>query len=112
MQDVQSGRGGCFFDFHGEDARWLIDHIPKDRIEDVVYFNPLDPNVAVGFNTLAGIAPQHYATYTDDIVEALRHIFASSWGPRMDDILYRRKAKAHSSARCVCSSTHTTAGLR
>ena len=87
MQDVQAGRGGCIFDFHGEDARWLLEHIPKERIEDVIYFDPLDPNYAVGYNALGGIAPKHYASYTDDIVEALRHIFASSWGPRMDDIL-------------------------
>ena len=87
MQDVMGGRGACYFDFHGEDARWLLDHIPKDRIEDVVYFDPLDPNFALGYNPLDGVSEKHFASYTDEIVGALRHIFASSWGPRMDDIL-------------------------
>lgn len=87
MQDVMAGRGACYFDFHGEDARWLLDRIPKHRIEDVVYFDPLEPNFALGYNPLDGVAAKHFASYTDEIVGALRHIFASSWGPRMDDIL-------------------------
>lgn len=55
MQDVMGGRGACYFDFHGEDARWLLDHIPKHRIEDVVYFDPLNPNFALGYNPLDGV---------------------------------------------------------
>jgi hypothetical protein len=87
MQDVQAGRGACYFDFHGEDAKWLLDHIPPERAGDVLYMNPLDPNFAVGFNPFDGIAPGHYAAVTDEIVGSLRLIYQSSWGARMDDIL-------------------------
>ena len=87
MQDVIAGRGGCYFDFHGEDARWLLDHIPTARAEDVIYINPLDPTHAVGYNPLDGIAPKNFASFTDEIVASLRHIHERSWGPRMDDIL-------------------------
>ena len=87
MQDVQAGRGACYFDFHGEDAKWLLDHIPPERADDVVYMNPLDPNFAVGFNPFYGIAPENYSTFTDEIVLSLKHIFRDSWGGRMDDIL-------------------------
>ncbi len=87
MQDIYAGFGGCFFDFHGEDARWFLDHIPPERINDVIYFNPLDTEYAVGYNVLNGIDPSDYANFTDDIVASLRHIFADAWGGRMDDIL-------------------------
>lgn len=87
MQDVYAGFGGCFFDFHGEDARWFLDYIPPERINDVIYFNPLDPDFAVGYNVLYGIDPADYATFTDEIVASLRHINADAWGGRMDDIL-------------------------
>ena len=87
MQDVMAGRGGCYFDFHGEDAKWLLDHIPPERATDVVYMNPLDPDFAVGFNPFYGIAPENYSTFTDEIVLSLKHIFRDSWGGRMDDIL-------------------------
>lgn len=87
MQDIYAGFGGCFFDFHGEDACWFLDHIPPERLNDVIYFNPLDPEFAVGYNVLDGIAPADYATFTDEIVASLKHIFADAWGGRMDDIL-------------------------
>lgn len=87
MQDILAGHGGCYFDFHGQDAGWLLDHIPPERIDDVIWFNPLDLDFAIGYNILDGIAPQDYASFTDDIVATLRHIHHASWGARMDDIL-------------------------
>lgn len=87
MQDVIAGRGGCYFDFHGEDARWLLDHIPPERAGDVLYIDPLNPTHAVGYNPLDGIAPRDFASFTDEIVASLRHIHERSWGARMDDIL-------------------------
>lgn len=87
LQDAYAGRGGCYFDFHGEDAAWLLDHIPPERAEDVVYVNPLDPAAVIGFNPLDGVAPAHFAAVTDEIVGSLRHLHQASWGARMDDIL-------------------------
>ena len=41
----------------------------------------------MGYNPLDGIAPRHFASFTDEIVASLRHILERSWGARMDDIL-------------------------
>jgi len=87
LQDVYAGFGACYFDFHGQDATWLLDRIPADRISDVIYLDATNPHHAIGYNALDGIRPDDYATYTDEIVGALRHIFADSWGARMNDIL-------------------------
>ena len=87
MQDVFAGFGAAYFDFHGQDAPWLLEHIPTDRIDDVVYFNPLDTEFAIGYNVLDGVRPDDYSTFTDEIVASLRHIHSASWGARMDDIL-------------------------
>jgi len=87
LQDVHNGFGGCYFDFHGEDASWLLDRIPPARLDDVIYFNPLEQNYALGFNPLDGITEDRAAIFSDEIVGALRHIHHASWGARMDDIL-------------------------
>ena len=87
LQDVHAGHGACYFDFHGQDAPWLLDHIPQDRLDDVFYIDPLNPSEVVGYNPLDRVRPKDFATFTDEIVASLRHIHASSWGPRMDDIL-------------------------
>jgi hypothetical protein len=42
LQDIEAGRGVGVIDPHGDLATDLLDHIPRNRIEDVVYFNPAD----------------------------------------------------------------------
>ena len=86
-QDVYNGFGACYFDFHGQDAPWLLDRIPADRIRDVIYLDATNPHEAIGYNVLDGIVPADYGTFTDEIVSSLRHIHQASWGARMDDIL-------------------------
>lgn len=87
LQDVHAGHGACYFDFHGQDARWLLDHIPPERIKDVIYVDPLNDISAIGYNVLDAVRSEDYATFTDEIVSSLRHIHRDSWGARMDDIL-------------------------
>lgn len=87
LQDIHAGFGGCFFDFHGQDAPWLLDYIPPQRIKDVIYLDALDREYAIGYNVLDGVRPEDYSTFTDDIVASFRHIHSASWGARMDDIL-------------------------
>lgn len=87
LRDVHAGFGACYFDFHGQDAAWLLNYIPRERLDDVVYINPLNPTRVPGYNPLYGIRPEQHTQMTDEIVGSLRHIFRDSWGPRMDDIL-------------------------
>ncbi|MEL6828550.1 MAG: TraM recognition domain-containing protein [Pseudomonadota bacterium] len=88
MQDVLAGRGGCYFDFHGTDAPWILDRIPKERIQDVTYFDPLSRDYAVGFNPLDGIAADQHDLYALELVAMLRNFFPrESWGGQLNDIL-------------------------
>ena len=41
-QDMMDGRGFAFVDPHGDSVEALLSKIPKERVEDVVYFNPSD----------------------------------------------------------------------
>lgn len=51
-QDIQSGKGICFIDPHGDAVETLLGYIPKDRLEDVIYFNPGDIERPLGLNFL------------------------------------------------------------
>ena len=44
IQDIEAGRGIAFIDPHGDSIDDLLDHIPADRIKDVVYFDPGSKN--------------------------------------------------------------------
>lgn len=51
-QDIKDGNGVCFVDPQGDMASELLDFIPQERIKDVVYFNPGDPEYTLSFNIL------------------------------------------------------------
>lgn len=52
LQDIYNGHGVCFIDPHGDTIEWILERIPPDRVEDVIYFNPADRERPVGFNML------------------------------------------------------------
>ena len=52
MQDIKNGKGVCFMDPHGDAVQDLLQMIPADRAEDVIYFNPGDVNRPFGLNLL------------------------------------------------------------
>lgn len=50
LQDMLDGRGFAFVDPHGDSAEKLLGMVPKERVEDVIYFSPGDMNNPVGLN--------------------------------------------------------------
>lgn len=50
LQDIRSGRGLAFIDPHGDSAEEILQQIPKERADDVIYFNPADMEFPIGLN--------------------------------------------------------------
>ena len=50
LQDMLDGRGFAFVDPHGDSAEALLGMVPKERVEDVIYFNPGEMDNPVGLN--------------------------------------------------------------
>jgi hypothetical protein len=57
-QDLENGKGICLIDPHGEFAEFALSVVPKDRIDDVIYFDPADIARPMGLNMLE-IDPKH-----------------------------------------------------
>lgn len=49
-QDMQEGRGFAFIDPHGDVAEELLSMVPKERVDDVIYFDPGDMENPIGMN--------------------------------------------------------------
>jgi hypothetical protein len=49
-QDMHDGRGFAFIDPHGDVVEELLANIPKERVEDIIYFNPGDLDNPIGLN--------------------------------------------------------------
>ena len=50
LQDMQAGLGFAFIDPHGDSAEKLLSLVPRNRVQDVVYFNPGDFERPIGMN--------------------------------------------------------------
>jgi len=52
VQDILNGEGVCVVDPHGDFVEYVLQHVPKERAEDVIYFNPADVERPIGLNML------------------------------------------------------------
>ena len=50
VQDMMNGNGFAFIDPHGGSAEKLLSMVPKERAEDVIYFDPAETEYPMGFN--------------------------------------------------------------
>jgi hypothetical protein len=50
FQDMMDGKGFAFIDPHGDSAEKLLGMVPKERVEDVIYFSPADMESPIGLN--------------------------------------------------------------
>lgn len=57
-QDVKNGKGICIIDPHGDFAEDVLAAVPKERAEDVVYFDPSDTERPFGLNMLEYERPE------------------------------------------------------
>jgi hypothetical protein len=51
-QDIEQGRGVCVIDPHGDLVDECLEYVPKERADDVIFFDPADLERPIGVNML------------------------------------------------------------
>lgn len=92
IQDMRAGAGVAVIDPHGDLVEDLLNHIPKERTNEVVYFNPSDTAFPCGFNILETHSEEEKELIASSIISVFKHIWHDSWGPRTEYILYNAVA--------------------
>src|SRR5258706_2102959 len=92
IQDLHAGLGVGLIDPHGDLAAEILEHVPPDRTDDVVYFNPADLDHPIGLNLFAASDPDGRHRVASGIVTAFKSIWRDSWGPRLEYILHAAAA--------------------
>ena len=87
IADINSGRGIGVIDPHGELAEKLLDYIPENRIDDVVYFNPADETYPVAFNPLEKVGAEAKHMVASGLMGVFKKIWVDAWSARMEYIL-------------------------
>jgi CxxC-x17-CxxC domain-containing protein len=87
VQDIARGDGVGFIDPHGEAAQSILDYIPENRINDVVYFNPADLDMAIGFNVMESVDKEYHHLVASGLMGVFKKIWPDVWSARMEYIL-------------------------
>jgi hypothetical protein len=87
IDDLKKGRGVGVIDPHGDLCETILDYIPKDRINETIYFNPADRDFPVVINPLEVTNREEAELVVSGIVSIFNKIFGFSWGPRLEYIL-------------------------
>ena len=72
-QDIANGDGCCFIDPHGSDIQDILSYIPKERIDDVIYFDPAYTARPMGLNMLE--YDPKYPEQKTMVIDALMGVF-------------------------------------
>lgn len=87
IQDIRNGKGVCYIDPHGDSIKKILDFVPNDRINDVVYFNPADLEHPIAFNILEAVDTKYKHLVASGLMGVFTKIWASMWSSRMEYIL-------------------------
>ncbi len=87
LNDIYAGHGVGLVDPHGDFAEKILNYIPSNRINDVVYFNPADIDFPIGFNILEMVNQDHKHLVASGLMGVFKKIWVDMWSSRMEYIL-------------------------
>lgn len=89
-QDMMDGKGFAFVDPHGDSVETLIGKVPKERVEDVIYFNPGDMTNPIGLNMFEFDHPDQKDFLVQEAINMLYGLYDPGHtgivGPRLEHI--------------------------
>ena len=89
-QDMLDGRGFAFVDPHGDSVEALLSKVPKERVEDVIYFNPSDMANPIGLNMFEFDFPDQKDFLVQEAIGMLYGLYDPGHtgivGPRLEHI--------------------------
>jgi len=86
-QDILNGEGMCFVDPHGSAVDALLEYVPEQRVNDVVYFAPFDTNFPISFNVMEDVDPDSRHLVVNGLMASFKKIWQDAWSARMEYIL-------------------------
>ncbi len=87
LSDIQNNAGVAYLDPHGDSVQRILDYIPKERIDDVIYLNLTDVDHPFAFNPLEKVSWEQRHFVALSLVSIFKKIWVDAWSARMEYIL-------------------------
>ncbi len=75
LQDMRAGKGLAVIDPHGDLIEGILERMPAERAEDVIYFDPSDTDRPVGLNMIESHSEQEMHFVATSIVGLMYKLF-------------------------------------
>jgi len=86
-EDIRQGEGVAVLDPHGDLVDNIMAMIPKERMNDVIYFDPSDTKFPIAFNPLEKIDEAYKMQLTVGFIHIFKKLFGSNWSDRLEHVL-------------------------
>jgi|SRR5579862_2467411 len=87
ISDLREGNGLALIDPHGDLAETVLQYVPKERVNDVIYFNATDFDYPIAFNPLRNVHPDQRHLVVSGLISVFKKLWSEFWGPRMEHII-------------------------
>ena len=85
--DIKTGKGVAVIDPHGDLVDNILRVIPKERMKDVIYFDPADIEFPIAFNPLENVGEAYKMQVTVGIITIFKRLFGAGWNDRLEHVL-------------------------
>ena len=87
QNDIRNGHGVGVLDPHGDLVDNILRIIPKERVKDVIIFDPSDLEFPPSFNPLEQVPEALKMRVTIGFIEIFKKLFGTNWSPRLEHVL-------------------------
>jgi len=86
-EDIEAGKGVAVLDPHGDLVDNIMEFVPKERVKDVIYFDPADTDFPISFNPMENVAEAQKMQVTIGFIQIFKKLFGSNWTDRLEHVL-------------------------
>ena len=87
LQDVESKRGFCVIDVHGDLIKKIYSSIPKSRLDNVIYLDISNTQHNFKFNPFLKVPYEKRPLIASGILDVFEKLWKSAWGLKLEHIL-------------------------
>lgn len=88
LADIRKNKGCVIMDPHGDLAEEMLRYIPRNRLYDVIYFNPADTEFPMSFNPLEGVGTFEFKqNVVVGFIAIFKKLFSFTWNQRLEHVL-------------------------
>ncbi len=87
-QDIHHNRGICVFDLHNDLIPSILEHLPNEKQNNIIYLDLTNPLQEFGYNPLRKVSLHKRSLVASALLQSFQKIWgAQSWGSKMEHIL-------------------------